>query len=118
MRSLAEQSAPVMTQVWHDHLPRACARGKVAGVCDEGGLAGLTGTLGGVTTEPDPRVTASKVVAGPDDLVGYHVVAMDSMIYEGDAIHVPRLLPGVPEFVAAAEAEASAEAFGSACSRR
>jgi hypothetical protein len=54
-------------------------------------------------------VTASKVVAGPADLVGHHIVAMDSMIYEGDEIHVPRLLPGVPEFVAAAEAEATAE---------
>jgi hypothetical protein len=62
-----------------------------------------------MSSEPDPRVTASKVVAGPEDLVGQHIVAVDSMIYEGEEIHVPRLLPGVPEFVAVAEAEAKAE---------
>lgn len=59
--------------------------------------------------DPDPRVTASKVVAGPDDLVGHHIVAVDSMVYEGEEIHLPRLLPGVPEFVAVTEAEAAAD---------
>jgi hypothetical protein len=54
-----------------------------------------------MSSNPDPRVTASKVVAGPEDLVGQHIVAVDPMIYEGEEIHVPRLLPGVPEFVAA-----------------
>jgi hypothetical protein len=68
-----------------------------------------SGRLGGVSKGPDPRVTASRVVAGPGDLVGHHIVAVDSVPYQGEEVHIPRLLPGVPEFVAVAEAEEKAE---------
>jgi hypothetical protein len=62
-----------------------------------------------MSSEPDPRVTTSKIVAGPDDLVGQNIVAVDSILYKGEEIHLPRLLPGVPEFVAVAESEVKAE---------
>ena len=59
--------------------------------------------------QPDPRIAHAEVVSGPPDIVGDTLVIVDVVTLDGEAVHIPRPLAGVPELVAVAEAEKKAE---------
>lgn len=54
----------------------------------------------------DPRITSTSIVGGP--LAGERIVAIDEVRLNREVVHVPRPLPGVPEFVTVADAELKA----------
>jgi hypothetical protein len=58
---------------------------------------------------PDPRIAHAHIVDGPDDLVGEIGVIVDQVHIDGREVHIPRLLPGVPELVACRGAERKAD---------
>lgn len=57
----------------------------------------------------DPRMATSTAVGGPPDIVGSQVVICDEAMIDGHYTNIPRLLAGVPEYVAVARAEARAD---------
>lgn len=59
--------------------------------------------------DPDPRIAHAHVVAGPEDLVGDTLLILDVVHIDGRAVHIPRLLAGVPELVACRESEHRAD---------
>jgi hypothetical protein len=62
-------------------------------------------------TEFDPRVAATTVVTGPADLVGNTLVRVEQVTITGQLVHLSASLPGVPQYVAVARAEAEANAL-------
>jgi hypothetical protein len=62
-----------------------------------------------VSPKPDPRIAGTTVIGGAPDLIGHDLVVIDECHVKGELLHIPRLLAGVPEFVAVAEAEVKAE---------
>lgn len=56
---------------------------------------------------PDPRITSARATGG--EFAGDHFVKVDVVRYQGEVIHIPHPLPGVPQFVAVAEAEVKAD---------
>ncbi len=63
--------------------------------------------MGSVASFPDPRAATAKIVGGPRELLG------DSELYrpyeiDGVVVSLPVVLPGVPEYVTVARAEANA----------
>lgn len=54
----------------------------------------------------DPRIISTTVIGGP--LAGQRIVVVDEVSLGRETVHIPRPLPGVPEFAAVAEAEATA----------
>jgi len=71
----------------------------------------MTRRYAGSVTELDPRVAASSVVSGPADLVGNTLVRVEEVTITGQAVHLPASIPGVPQYVAVARAEAQANAL-------
>lgn len=59
----------------------------------------------------DPRVAATTVVSGPGDLVGNTLVKVDEVKIAGQMVHLPASIPGIPQYVAVARAEADANAL-------
>jgi hypothetical protein len=58
----------------------------------------------------DPRIAGTKAVDSSDpSLIGQELVIVDPVRIAGELVHVPRPLAGVPEYVAAAEAEMRAD---------
>src|SRR4051812_38515598 len=58
----------------------------------------------------DPRIAGTKAVDSSDpSLIGHELVIVDPVRIAGELVHVPRPLAGVPEYVAAAEAEKRAD---------
>lgn len=62
-------------------------------------------------TELDSRVAATTVVTGPADLVGNTLVRVEEVTITGQVVHLPASIPGVPQYVAVARAEAEANAL-------
>jgi len=56
----------------------------------------------------DPRAATTTAV-GPPEIAGHELVIIDSVTIDGRVIHFPRPLAGLPEYSAAAKAEADAE---------
>jgi integrase len=86
LRSVAEQSAAVMTQVWHDHLPRACARAR-----DGRTQAFGTGYVGhlGARARGDPRGRGRndervRRVPAPDDYLLYPEWRKHGRVYKAN----------------------------------
>jgi hypothetical protein len=59
----------------------------------------------------DPRIAATEVVAGPPDLVGTTFVKMDVVTIGAQVVGLPAEIPGVPQYVTVARAEANANAL-------
>jgi hypothetical protein len=57
----------------------------------------------------DPRTASANVTAGPADLIGHELVIVTPVVVDGVAVHLPKLLPGLNDYVATAHAEAEAE---------
>src|SRR4051794_15280464 len=58
----------------------------------------------------DPRIAGAKAVDSSDpSLVGHQFVIVDPVRIAGELVHIPRPLAGVPEYVAAADAEKRAD---------
>jgi len=61
--------------------------------------------------EIDPRLAATTVATGPADLVGNQLVKVDEVTIAGQLVHLPAVIPGIPQYVAVARAEADANAL-------